>query len=118
MAFRIPEFNLLCDIWHSSVYPPVGAPDIAGVACQLAWDALADKPITISTSVISLMKIRFPAGTDVRGAISSTGQDTIECPSGSGRFYLTRTVDDVAKGFPNEFRQATAQMTHCPTPLT
>ncbi len=32
--------------------------------------------------------------------------DIVECPSGSGRWYAVGIVDDVAKGFPNEYRMA------------
>ena len=60
----------------------------------------------------------FPRGTDVRDRFSTGGPDAIECPSGSGRWYLVHTVLDVGSGFPNEYRLAIIYKTGSwPTPL-
>jgi len=47
-----------------------------------------------------------PPGTDIRDVSCSARADLVEIPSGSGRWYLIADVDDVAKGFPNEYRSA------------
>lgn len=117
MAFTIPKFNLLCDIWRGNTAPPVGDPALAEVPCQLAWDRAADYVITVGANRIHPMKLRVPAGTDLRGQLSSTFQDTVEIPSGSGRYYTCWMVDDVAKGFSNEYRQGLVFAVVQPTPL-
>jgi hypothetical protein len=51
----------------------------------------------------------LPAGTDIRDfncALAGYPYDIVEVPSGSGRWYAVGIVDDVAKGFPNEYRMA------------
>jgi hypothetical protein len=49
----------------------------------------------------------LPAGTDIRDEYCAGNiYDLVEVPSGSGRWYTTSLVDDVAKGFPNEYRLA------------
>jgi hypothetical protein len=64
------------------------------------------------------MQLLLPAGTDIRGPASSTGADSVEVPSGSGRWYGVFFVDDIAKGFSNEHRLALlAQYVPQPTPL-
>jgi hypothetical protein len=118
MAFRVPTFNLTANIWRGNpVPPPVGAPALAGVPCQLAWDVAADVTFVSGLNFRHVMKVRFPAGTDVRGVLSATNQDLAEVPAGSGRFYTLWNVDDVGKGFPNEYRQALALPAAQPTPL-
>lgn len=117
MAFVVPQFNLLCNVWHGQAPPPVGAPDIAILPCQLAWDVLGDKPFVVGTNVFHLMKVRVPILTDLRGTASSTGRDVVEIPASSGRFYIVHFVDDVARGFGNEYRAAGVQLADWPTPL-
>jgi len=118
MPFVVPQFNILCNVWHNGgVVPPVGAPDIADLPCQLAWDRAADNPVAIAAPIRVPMKLRVPLSTDIRGPLASTGQDIVEVPAGSGRFYALMYVDDVAKAFANEYRQALMFMAQCPTPL-
>ena len=63
-------------------------------------------------------KALMPRGTDVRDRFSDGGPDAVECPSGSGRWYLVHTVLDVGSGFPNEYRLAVIYKTGTwPTPL-
>jgi hypothetical protein len=118
MAFRIPTFNLTCNVWHAQALPPVGAPAIAALPCQLAWDHIGDHPVgTLFTTAILIMVIRVAARTDLRPRSSSTGYDIIECPAGTGRYYGVVGVDDVARGFPNEYRQAIVAQQQFPTPI-
>jgi hypothetical protein len=46
----------------------------------------------------------LPALTDVRSAVQGVENDVIEVPAGSGRWYNVAGVDDVGKGFDNEYR--------------
>jgi hypothetical protein len=52
------------------------------------------------------MTLLLPPGSDIRDGLTSTGYDAVEVPSGSGRYYTVIFVDDVGKGFPNEYRMA------------
>lgn len=50
----------------------------------------------------------LPSGTDIRDFACglSYPYDIVEVPDGSGRWYAVGMVDDVGKGFPNEYRMA------------
>lgn len=48
--------------------------------------------------------LMLPAHTDVRDQRNGAQPDALEVPGGSGRFYLANHVEDVAKGFTNEYR--------------
>jgi len=60
-----------------------------------------------SGSGYDAMTLLCPASTDIRDH-HCTGQpiDMIEAPAGSGRWYVVFSVDDVGKGFSNEYRYA------------
>lgn len=118
MGFRTPSFILLCRFWSRSAVPagPVitanlGPPRLTGVHCQLR------APGKLSTAQDELnywifgCELLLPAGTDVRDNFSWDGvamnkPDLVEVPEGSERYYTIVQVDDVAKGFPNEYRFA------------
>lgn len=117
MPFAAPQFNLLCNIWGGNVVPPVGLPRIANQLCQLAWDRTAGVPFLVGANIVHVMLLRVPAGTDLRDQLSATFQDVVEVPAGSGRFYTCWRVDDVARGFPNEYRQGLLRLVQHPTPL-
>ena len=86
-------------------------------------------PFTYSVDVddpTGQMWLLLPALTDIRSVVTFPGGggskcDIVECPLGSGRFYLVISVDDVGKGFGNEFRCAAIQATNLygvwPTPI-
>jgi len=109
MAFSLPQFDLLCDIytgpWLTKVLRVPAHP------CNLAWgkrcqvgpqfDAAADQ-LTGQPQMVLLL----PAGTDVRSKIISGQGDIVEVPASSGRWYGVFGVDDLGKGFPNEHRGA------------
>ena len=56
------------------------------------------------------MWLLLPAGTDIRDSTNYSftvdKTDMVEVPAASGRIYVVEWVDDVGKGFPNEFRVA------------
>jgi len=105
MAFTIPTFNLLCDVFDGPWPAPVR---IVGLACNLQMARRASIVSSVSISADQIFAhspcLLVPAGSDVRDASCANNPDYIECPSGSGRFYFVNGVDDVAKGFDNEFR--------------
>ena len=102
--FRVPTFNLTCNVWRSTT-PVINPPDLSPT-CQLRAAGKQSTGQDVSQDWVFLWSILFPANTDVRDAISPGGADTIECPAGSKRYYSTAMVDDVAKGFANEYRTA------------
>jgi hypothetical protein len=117
MPFTLPTFNLTCNIWTGSVgaypplSPPTGSPRIAAQPCGLAHGKLSSKVAPIGSSFLSIsvgvMQLLLPKGTDVRGIESNTAAvDLVECPAGTGRYYFVQSVDDVGKGFVNEYRLA------------
>lgn len=117
MAYSVPTFNLTCNIWNQGApaWPvlsaPSGSPRIAGQICGLAHGRLSAKVYSIGGNFIeapiAVMSLLLPKGTDVRGLeVNFAGSDIVECPAGSHRFYAVSSVDDVGKGFANEYRLA------------
>jgi len=117
MAFTVPTFNISADVWHLPNAPPA-APDDT-LQCQLR---AAGKQSTGQDSGLQgwpfLWALLVPAASDLRDSFNSAGADTVECPPGSGRFYLVEFVDDVARGFSNEYRIAFIRKSGTwPTPI-
>lgn len=118
VAFRTPAFNLTCNIYDGSGvnYPPLywvgGTPRISGQACALSHGRLSSRVSSQGGNFlqvpVTIMQLLLPKGTDVRGVESNIayGLDQVECPVGSGRFYCVTSVDDVGKGYANEYRLA------------
>jgi hypothetical protein len=106
MAFQLPSFNLLYHVW-SGTSPPPALPRLADMLGQLRapgrdYSAGETPPVT-ATPIWQLLAAK---GTDLRDAVCITGEDIIEVPAGTGRFYVIKRVDDVARGFTNEYRLA------------
>lgn len=104
MAYRLPNFNLTVNVWRHGVPitnpPTLTTPgNLRGVAKGAIYDLA-------STSTVFYWELLVPRLTDIRGIFHTTGSDVIECPAGSGRHYTVIWVDDVAKGFANEYRLA------------
>lgn len=112
---RLPTFNLLCNVWHGVVpIPPIGAPNIANLPCQLTQG----ERVVTSLTVGGIGYLLVPKGTDVRDTHQVGGADTVECPAGTGRYYQIFYLDDVGKGFPNEYRQCVVnKVGGWPTPV-
>jgi len=112
MAYKVPTFNSFANVWHGQTTQanPVGAPDLL-VQCQLRWcgrgptEALRPNDQAWQQG----WQILFPKLTDIRDVYNAAlfdRWDTIEAPAGSGRYYGVQNVDDVGKGFTNEYRIA------------
>jgi hypothetical protein len=118
VSFQPPTYNLVCNIWHGGVM--VGPPDLSPM-CNLAYGRRFDYIVVgiASGAVDSLtaMQLLLPRLTDIRGPLSTTGFDLVECPAGTGRLYSVACVDDSGKGFGNEHRIAILYPTVQPTPL-
>lgn len=108
MAFRPPTFILLCDIYRNQgTGGTYGAPDLS-VLVNLS---IGQRSLFLTSGVGQSVwrEVMFPKNTDVRGRWNLVAPDLLEIPSGSKRFYLAQDVEDVGKGFPNEYRLAAAQ---------
>ena len=106
MAFVLPTFPIVCNIFNKGTYP-AGPPRIANQPCQLRAPTpsavAAFIPVASQTVTMTLL---LPALTDIRDPINAptNSEDWVECPAGSGRVYVAIRVDDIAKGFSNEHR--------------
>lgn len=114
MAFRLPTFNILCNISAPGAPGVILIPGppfrLAGQSCQLTYGqrtqvASASGTPTQGTLVL-VMNLLLPALTDVRGPQDLASFDMVEVPAGSGRWYSVIGVDDIGKGFANEHRTA------------
>lgn len=106
-VYHIPRFPLQVALWHDIPAPPVGSPDLVFNG-QLRWlnrGALTIVSFGIPGDFLT-RALYVPKGTDIRPSISALRPDQVEVPRGSRRFYAVADVDDIAKGFPNEFRCA------------
>jgi hypothetical protein len=118
VPYRIPTFNLFCDIYSGGgvgafpvTLPPVGVARITNQECALIYGSRTQVASTGGTGSVGVpllsMNLVVPEGTDVRGLQDSlTGPDIVEVPSGSGRWYGVAWVDDIGKGYLNEHRTA------------
>jgi hypothetical protein len=52
------------------------------------------------------MELLLPMRTDIRASWNGASEDLVEVPAGSLRFYGVYWVDDVGRGFLNEYRLA------------
>jgi len=114
MAYVVPSFPLVCNVWRRAIWPPppfavIPPPTLANVSCQLRSprDVNIFEFITQATPASLLLLV--PAGTDIRNpAIGSANTilwpDIVEVGSGSNCWYFLWQVFDVAKGFANEYR--------------
>lgn len=98
MAFTLPTFNLTCNVFTPGVF---GAPRLSSV-CNLAQ---GKRGLMIFGNNYNV-QLLCPKLTDVRSelCVGQVQGDWIECPAASGRWYNVTYVDDVGKGFANEYR--------------
>jgi hypothetical protein len=113
MGFRLPNFNLAVDLWRKPSVPGVDPPDASfmgnlsvGRRTQNVWLPLDSTSVLKRFVVKQISELLVPALTDVQPSDHNAvgPSDAVEVPSGSGRFYIVLTVEDVAKGFSNEYR--------------
>jgi hypothetical protein len=110
VSFRVPEFNLSVNIWRwgTGVSNP---PDVTAQGNlspgRRVFTGASFTEVAASNPPM-FMELMLPAGTDVRYSPLSPGisGDMVEVPAGTGRYYYVCQVDDVAKGFSNEYRLA------------
>ncbi len=108
MAFRPPTFNLNCNLWRK---PNVvtNPPDRQFMVNLSLGRRVMGIPLAQTNALagrILVSEALCPALTDIVGVVSNVVLDCVEIPAGTGRFYAVAAVDDVGKGFPNEYRFA------------
>ncbi len=118
-GYRVPTFNLSCSIWRAGNDVQANPPDVVSV-CNLTNGRSGGRelqvgplgtPVQAASVLIHMgqsLSLLLPKLTDIRGCQGGGALqgDAVECPSGSGRFYVAYWVDDVGKGFANEHREA------------
>jgi len=108
MAFVLPSFPIVCDIYDAGIPPPAGPPRIAGQVCQLRAPQANMTVVIPAAGAQSSVVLLLPPLTDIRDPwnLPINSSDWVEAPAGSGRVYRVSFVDDIAKGFSNEHRFA------------
>jgi hypothetical protein len=109
VGFRVPAFPLFADFYTAGglggTYglPRVHAPCNLSPGRRVLTTGLRSSP---SGFIPLQMELLLPVHTDIRANWNTVVADIVEVPAGSKRFYLCASVDDVGKGFPNEYRLA------------
>jgi hypothetical protein len=114
MAFRLPSFNILCNITQPDIpgFPaiPLLPIRINNQPCQLTFGRRVNVTTTGGTGIPGIltiaMSLLLPPRVDVRGPQDTVSFDMAEVPAGSGRWYYCVGVDDIGRGFSNEHRSA------------
>src|SRR5216684_2145996 len=104
MAFSTPTFNLNVHIYTFAPFP-LGLPRLTTV-CNLTPSKrvnVLDFLVIVGEVVMINSWLLLPAFTDIRCLAQGVNPDFLEVPAGSGRFYGVVDVEDVAKGFSNEY---------------
>lgn len=103
--YVLPTFNLECSLWFPPAAPPGDPPDLASVPCQLrASGQRSSGQDSTDSGWPFLWQLLVTKETDLRDKFNAPGVYYVEVPQGSGRYYVVVIVDDVAKGFTNEYR--------------
>lgn len=120
MPFRLPSFNLNVNIWRMGTVV-ANPPDVVSLGNLSPGRRVGYSTSQAVTSIAfganqqnqwvelfnPVMELLLPGLTDVQTAdVAQRVGDCVEVPAGSGRYYFVVGVDDVAKGFPNEYRIA------------
>jgi hypothetical protein len=108
MSFQPPTFISLTSLWRTEgIGGAYGAPDLQFLATLSCGRRVAvESSPVIPTQFLSAHE-RFllcPKLTDIRARWNNVLADIVEFPAGSKRFYGVVDVDDVGKGFANEYR--------------
>lgn len=121
MAFNAPTMNLAVNIWHGQPVPPAGPPNVVTVGNLRPLYTGNVVVQMLAASVRYCSTLALPKGTDVRPRGGLTDgfhtADVLEVPAASGRYYICEEVEDVGKGFANEYRGAIIRQIVSPIPI-
>lgn len=101
MAFTVPVFNILCDVWNAGKTPAADPPDTENVPCQFYVNSRGTfdvQPCELEVYTPPLW-VRLPI--DQIG-IWEAGQ-IFEVASESGRYYRARFKERMHYGFSNQY---------------
>lgn len=118
MPFTVPTFPITAFAWYPPNVPPL-PPDLVGIPCNLVGPGKRSVGYYPHPGVVNPQWILMvPKGTDLRDFSNGPGTYYVEVPAGTGRYYSVVIVDDVAKGFDNEYRVAYLEKVGTwPTPI-
>lgn len=119
-VYHLPKFPLTVNLWREKLIPVGGSPDLV-TSGQLRWlnRGTSQLQVISGLDIGATRTLYVPARFDVRPIPASHKPDVVEVPAGTGRFYFVIDVDDVARGFGNEFRCALLSVALFPVgPLT
>jgi len=116
VAYRLPTFNLQGRLrrWSPGPYPGPGLGTLVSCGLRLYKTSFI---VNAGFNALTMVALVLPKGTDIRGNSPKSNGDIVEVPNGSGRFYIVNSVDDVAKGFANEYRFAAMTQVQIPFPI-
>lgn len=107
MAFGPPNFNLTVNLWR--VATPIGnPPDLVftgNLSCRKNGSVQFSGSVNALWEILQV-ELLCPKRTDIRGRNTAANFDRVEVPAGTGRFYFVAQVEDVGRGFLNEYRLA------------
>jgi hypothetical protein len=108
MAFRTPNFNLSVNIWRGTLNPIINPPTLTVMGNLSRGNRVTAAGQSGGLDDLEFtMMLLLPALTDIQDRANGGDADVVECPAGTGRYYIVMQVDDAGKGFPNEYRWAT-----------
>lgn len=101
----VPDLNIMVNVWTGTSLPP--NPKRTSYACNLQYAKRFDaRMAVVESGSLAVMLLNLPPHSDVRSRCCTAVSDLVEVPAGSGRYYDVLAVDDVSKGFPEEYRIA------------
>jgi hypothetical protein len=118
MPFQAPTFISQVRLWHGGGGGGVYAtPDLTFMGTlSVGRRRLLPPNVGVPGSFSQLQaELLCPKLTDIRATWNNILADLVEVPGGSKRFYDVKWVDDVGKGFVNEYRLALIYMRVNPT---
>lgn len=108
MPFQLPDFGLSVNLWRwaTGIGNPPDLTFMANLSLTKARSVLFTVSVAGRLNAFMRTELLCPKGTNIIGAVTAASMDRVEVPAGSGRFYGVLAVDDVAKGYSNEYRLA------------
>jgi len=101
MAYTVPDFNLLMDVWNSGNTPAAGDPDSENVPVQFylySRGSFDVQPCELELYTPPIW-LRMPVADK---AVWIAGQ-VFEVPAESGRYYRARFKEIMHQGFTNQY---------------
>jgi hypothetical protein len=123
LSYQLPTFNLDVRLWRwvnwNLGVPPTAPPDLLfkGQLRLFRTAFMSPNPSSAPVRVALLVA----KGTAIQGRYGwftpTNVPDLVEVPAGTGRYYTVAAVDDVARGFSNEYRFCRLEQNTAPIPL-